>query len=107
MQNFVNTVVTQFLNRFDHAKVDPSKPVKSKCKFRQKTESWNDLIELLEDCGVNGHYEVKIVDYCKVIGGADFAMYHVKGGLLYSVFEVDLFEENSHFKDGEEYLCVV
>lgn len=106
LQNFTDTAITQFLKDFDHAKINPAKPLKSVCKFRFYSKSMDDVIDDLMENGVKGHYNIKIVDYCKIIRGNDFAMWHVnfKGSWLCKIIEVDIYEENSHYEDGYTYL---
>lgn len=104
LQNFTDMAITQFLNSFDHAKINPKKAKKSKSKFRVTCESLDELIEDLREGGVKGHFDAVLVDYERVVNGGDFFMHHMKKGRLNMVFEVDIYEENSSFKDGERYI---
>lgn len=102
IQEFTNKAIEKFLNEFDHAKINPQKTQESVCKFRVHAESMDDLLENLHDNGVKGHFNVILVDYCKIDNG-DIEMYTSKRGDLFMVFEVDIYEKNPFFEDGKEY----
>lgn len=99
-QDFVNIIVPQFLSGFDHAKVDPSTPVKSKAKFRITCESMADLVKDLRAGGVKGHFDAVIVGYEKVDNEGGYYMWHMPQGVLNTIFEVDIYEDNENFVDG-------
>jgi hypothetical protein len=104
-QDFVNIVVPQFLSGFDHAKVDPSAPIKSRAKFRVTCESMADLIKDLRAGGVKGHFDVVHVGYEKVGDDeGDYYMYHMPNGVLNMIFEVDIYEDSKNFIDGNSYV---
>lgn len=103
IQSFTDTAINQFLCKFDHVKVNPSKATKSLCKFRTYAKTADRAINDLKRCGVQ-NYNIKLVDFCKIVRGRDFAMYHTKRGWLCKVFEIDIFEKNPNYSDGEEVL---
>jgi hypothetical protein len=87
--------------------MDPKKTRRSKCVFRITCESRDDLVEDLRKCGVKGHFEAVAVDYNKVTKSGEWYPPHVKQGKLFTVFEVEIFEENKFFINGGDYIYQV
>ena len=68
IQSFTNTAINQFLCKFDHVKVNPSKATKSVCKFRTYAKTADRAINDLKRCGVR-NFNIKLVDFCKIVEG--------------------------------------